>query len=362
MYDYLIVGCGLYGAVFAQQALEMGKRVKIIDKRAHIGGNIYTEKVNNITHHVYGPHIFHTNLTHVWDYITQFTTFNHYVNRPKVNYKDSLYSFPINLMTLYQLWGTKTPKEAEAKLNSVRVPIENPKNLEEWVLSQVGEEIYEIFIKGYTQKQWQCPPSELPTFIIKRLPIRLTFDDNYFNDPFQGVPIPGYTAMIEKMIAGAEVELSTDYLKHRDLLEQEANTIIYTGRIDEYYNFQFGELEYRTLRFDTQLLDEHDYQGNAVINYTCAEVPYTRVTEHKHFEFGTTDKTLVTWEYPDDWASDKIPYYPINTDKNQHIYMHYNELAKQETRVHFGGRLGRYRYYDMDKIIDSALSDAKELL
>jgi len=362
MYDYLIVGCGLYGAVFAQQAIAKGKRVKIVDKRAHIGGNIYTEKVNGITHHVYGPHIFHTNLPHVWEYISQFTQFNHYVNRPKVRHKDALYSFPINLMTLYQLWGTKTPKEAEAKLNSVRIPIENPKNLEEWVLSQVGEEIYELFIKGYTQKQWQCPPSELPTFIIKRLPIRLNFDDNYFTDPYQGIPIDGYTAMIEKMIQGADIALSTDYLKHRDILDMSTEMTIYTGRIDEYYNFQFGELAYRTLRFDTQLLTEKDFQGNAVINYTSAEVPYTRITEHKHFEFGTTESTLVTWEYPDDWAPDKIPYYPINTDHNQHIYLHYSEIAKHETRVRFGGRLGRYRYYDMDKIIDSALTDARELL
>lgn len=360
-YDYLIVGTGLFGATFAQHALEKGKTVYMIDKRSHIGGNVYTKAIDGINVHMYGAHIFHTSNEKVWRYVNRFTQFNHYVNRPKVCYQNKIFSFPINLMTLYQLWGVKTPEAARAKLDEVRVPIDKPKNLEQWILSQVGEEIYTTFIKGYTTKQWQCHPSELPSFIIRRLPIRLTFDDNYFNDIHQGIPIGGYTKMVENMLDGAKVETNVDYLENQADFDAMAETVVYTGPIDRYFKFKFGELDYRTLRFDTKTLDTPDYQGNAVINYTEEKIPYTRILEHKHFEFTESEKSVVTWEYPDSWDQSKIPYYPINNDTNNAIYKKYKSLAEKTSNVIFGGRLAEYRYYDMHQVIASAMAVAERI-
>lgn len=361
-YDYLIVGCGLYGATFANIAINKGKRVLIIDKRSHIAGNCYTEKTENINIHVYGPHIFHTSSKKIWEYVKQFSEFNHYVNRPKVIYQDKLFSFPINLFTLYQLWGVQTPEEAKEKLDKVRIKNENPKNLEEWILSQVGEEIYETFIKGYTSKQWNKNPKELPSDIIKRLPIRLTFDDNYFNDCYQGIPVDGYTKMIENMIEGCDVVLESDFFEKKDKWENYAKKIIYTGRIDQFYDNCYGELEYRGLRFERERLDIKDYQGNALVNYTEMSVPYTRIIEHKHFEFGKQDHTIITKEYPDDWNSKKTPYYPINTKINTDLYSKYKQLNAKQNKYIFGGRLAEYRYYDMHQVIGSALKDAEAFM
>ncbi len=359
-FDYLIVGCGLFGSVFAEQMMAQGKKVLIIDKRPHIGGNVFTETREDINIHVYGAHIFHTSNETVWRYVNRFATFNHYVNRPKVHYQGKIYSFPINLMTLYQLWGVQTPAEAERVLAEKRIPIEHPNNLEEWILSQVGEEIYETFIKGYTSKQWMRHPKDLPTFIIRRLPIRLTFDDNYFNDPYQGIPIGGYTPMIQKMIAGADVRVGVDYFADKSTWDSFAKKVVYTGKIDEYFGFRFGELDYRTLRFDNKVLDIPDFQGNAVVNYTEEQVLYTRIIEHKHFEFGTQPKTVVTWEYPDAWDRTKVPYYPVNDKPNTDIYQQYKTLADRESGVLFGGRLAEYRYYDMHHVVASALAAAKQ--
>ena len=361
-YDYLIVGTGLFGATFAHQASLLGKRVLMLDKRAHIGGNVYTESQDGINVHVYGAHIFHTSNQKVWDYVNQFASFNHYVNRPKVSYKDNLYSFPINLMTLYQLWGVKTPQEAIKKLDAVKHDIPNPSNLEEWILSQVGSDIYEIFIKGYTTKQWQLPPSQLPSFIIKRLPIRLTFDDNYFNDTYQGIPIGGYTQIIEKMTAKADVKLNIDYFDDRSFWDAQAETILYTGPIDAFYDYEFGRLDYRTVKFEHETLDIPDFQGNAVINYTDEQVPFTRILEHKHFEFTQSDHTLITREYPDEWQPNKVPYYPLNNDANHKILAKYKQKAAIESNVLFGGRLAEYKYYDMHQVIASSLAlSEKEL-
>jgi UDP-galactopyranose mutase len=358
-YDFLIVGCGLFGVTFAQQAKERGKKCLIIDSRNHIGGNIYTENKDGINIHTYGPHIFHTNNDEIWNYTNRFTTFNHFVNRPKVNYKEKLYSFPINLFTLYQLWGVKTPEEAKLKLESVKVKIQEPKNLEEWVLSQVGEELYYTFIHGYTKKQWNKEPKDLPSFIIKRLPIRLNFDDNYFFDKYQGIPIGGYTKIIENMTDGIEVILNENYLDRRDYWNQKANKIIFTGKIDEFYNYKYGELEYRSLEFKTERHEIKDYQGNAVINYTDENVPYTRILEHKHFEFGEQDYTYITKEYPNNWDRNKIPYYPINNDINNNLYKKYRQISEKENNILFGGRLAEYKYYDMHQIIGSALQKSK---
>jgi UDP-galactopyranose mutase len=355
MYDYLIIGAGLFGATIAQQLKEQGKKILVIDQRNHIGGNCYTEKTDGINVHKYGAHIFHTSNQEVWNYVNRFAKFNHYVNRPKVNYQGKIFSFPINLMTLYQLWGTTTPEEAKAKLEKVKEPIKNPKNLEEWILSQVGREIYEIFIKGYTTKQWGCPPKELPSFIIKRLPIRLTFDDNYFNDCYQGIPVGGYTKMIENMLQGIEIKLETNFFKEKNQLKKLAKNMIFTGRIDEYFQSCFGELEYRTLRFENKKLNIPDFQGNAVINYTDAAIPYTRILEHKHFEFQACDHSIITYEYPDTWSPAKIPYYPVNNQKNNLLYEKYQTLAKKEKNVIFGGRLANYKYFDMDDTIEAAL-------
>lgn len=361
-YDYLVVGSGMFGATFARVAMDAGKSVLIIDKRSHIGGNCYTEKVEGIDVHIYGPHIFHTSDDRIWQFVNRFTKFENFVNKPKVSYRDKIYSFPINLMTLYQLWGVKTPAEAEEKLRSVRVPCDNPQNLEDWILSQVGREIYETFIEGYTRKQWGRHPSELPASIIKRLPIRLYFEENYFTDTYQGIPSDGYTAMMEKMIEGADVRLGTDFLEDRETWESLADKVVYTGKIDELFEYRFGELEYRSLDFETFVADG-DYQGNAVINYTEADVPYTRIVEHKHFVPRTAakhEKTVVTKEYPAKWTREKTPYYPVRDKKNEDLYHRYKALAEEKTNYVFGGRLAEYVYYDMHQVIGSALAKAKK--
>lgn len=360
-YDYLIVGAGLFGSVFAHELMLKGYRCLVIDKRKHIGGNCYTDDIEGINVHVYGPHIFHTDNVEVWEYVNMFASFNHFVNRPKVNYKGKMYSFPINLMTLYQLWGTRTPHEAEKRLQEERVPIVGgPKNLEEWALSQIGKELYEIFIKGYTKKQWQRDPRELPSSIIKRLPIRLNFDDNYFIDKYQGIPIGGYTPMIKKMLDGIELRLCTDYCEAKSYWDGVADNIVYSGRIDELFGFEFGELEYRSLEFDVQLYENvNDMQGNAIVNYTEEEVPYTRVIEAKHFEFAKTSHTVITKEYPVECSTNRLPYYPVNGWINNARYKKYKDMAKTQDRLIIGGRLGEYRYYDMDDVIASALDGAR---
>jgi UDP-galactopyranose mutase len=349
----------MFGAVFAQQMVEKGKTVLVVEKRGHIGGNCYTEELENIHVHKYGPHIFHTSDEKVWEYVNRFAEFNHFVNRPKVIYKGKLYSFPVNLMTLYQLWDVTTPAEAKRKLEKVAIRTSKPQNLEEWVLAQVGEEIYEIFIKGYTKKQWQKDPKELPASIIKRVPIRLTFEDNYYNDRYQGIPIGGYTNVFERMLNGIEVKLNTDYFADRDYWDSVGSKVVYTGKIDEYFGYKFGQLDYRSLRFETKVLDG-DYQGNAVVNYTEAEVPYTRVIEHKHFEFNNQAKTAVTWEYPDRYEEGKIPYYPIHDARNSELYNSYKQEAEQKKGLLPGGRLATYTYLDMDEAVAAALSAAEK--
>ena len=363
-YDYLIVGAGLFGSVFAQQAHEAGKRCLVVDKRDHIGGNVYSERREGIDVHVYGAHIFHTNSDRIWEYVNRFATFNKYINKPKVRFGDRIFSFPINLMTLHQLWGVKTPAEAEEKLQEVRIPCEDPDNLEDWILSQVGEEIYQTFIRGYTMKQWQRDPKELPASIIKRLPIRLIFEENYFFDKYQGIPVDGYTAMVEKMLEGVDVRTGVDYFANKDELDKLAERVVFTGKIDEYFGYSEGELEYRTLRFEHEHLDG-DFQGNAVVNYTHPDVPFTRILEHKHFLPDTADKipnTIITREYSAEYSRGKTPYYPINNDRNMAMYKKYAEMAKAESDVIFGGRLAEYKYYDMHQVIGSALVRAKREL
>lgn len=358
-YDYLIVGCGLYGATFAQQAAQHNKKCLIIDKRSHIGGNCYTSKKDNIDIHEYGPHIFHTNSDKIWNYVNNFAKFNNFINRPKVCFRDKIYSFPINLMTLYQLWGAKSPQDAILQLESKKIPIPNPQNLEEWILSQVGEEIYRTFIYGYTKKQWGTEPKNLPSFIIKRLPIRLNFNDNYYNDIYQGIPIDGYTSMISNMIDGIEYHLDTDYFAHREALDSLAKTIIYTGPIDKFFDYVYGKLEYRTLKFETSRILANDYQGNAVINFTSADVPYTRIVEHKHFNnLGNNWTTYITKEFSAKWDDQSDPYYPINNKENNYKYSQYFELTKKinSNKYIFGGRLAEYKYYDMHQVIGAALS------
>lgn len=359
-YDYLIVGCGLFGSVFAQKQTQRGKRVLIIEKRNHIGGNCYTEQIEGINVHKYGPHIFHTDNLEVWNYVNRFSSFNNFINRPKVCYKNKIYSFPVNLMTLYQLYGVKTPSEAKSKLDEVAIPSQNPQNLEDWILSQVGPEIYEIFIKGYTKKQWQKEPADLPASLIKRLPIRLTFNDNYFNDQYQGVPVGGYTKMFEQMLQGVEIKLDTDYFDDRSCWDSIAETIVYTGKIDECFDYKFGELEYRGLHFENEIL-EGDYQGNAVINYTQESIPFTRTIEHKHFEFGQQPKTVITREFPASCQKDDIPYYPVNTKANNTQYECYREEAEDKKTLILGGRLGAYKYLDMDDVILSAMNVANNI-
>ncbi len=357
MYDYLIVGAGLFGAIFAHEAVKAGKKCVVIDKRPHIAGNIYTKEVEGINVHEYGAHIFHTSDKEVWNYVQQFAEFNRYTNSPVARYKDELLNMPFNMNTFNKLWGVITPKEAKAKIEEQKkeAGITEPKNLEEQAISLVGRDIYEKLVKGYTEKQWGRRATELPAFIIKRLPVRFTYDNNYFNDKYQGIPIGGYTAMVEKMLEGVEVRLNTDFFANKDEYLKDFNKIVFTGMIDEYYDYCFGELEYRSLRFETEVLDEDNYQGNAVVNYTEYEVPYTRIIEHKHFEYGTQPKTVITREYPATWKHGDEPYYPMNDDKNNALYAKYKELADKENKVIFGGRLGMYKYFDMHNVVAEAL-------
>lgn len=359
MYDYVIVGAGLFGSVFAHEAKKRGKKCLVIDKRNHIGGNIYTEQVEGINVHKYGAHIFHTNNKKIWEYINDFATFNRYTNSPLANYRGELYNLPFNMNTFNKLWGVVTPVEAKEKIEQQKANtgMAEPQNLEEQAISLVGTDIYEKLIKGYTEKQWGRSAKELPAFIIKRLPVRFTYDNNYFNDRYQGIPIGGYTGIIEKMLEGIDVRLNVDFFKERKELESLADTVVYTGMIDQYYDYKHGVLEYRSLQFETSILEDTDnYQGNAVVNYTDKETPYTRIIEHKHFEFGTQSKTVITKEYPMEWKPGDEPYYPINDDKNSEMYKKYKALAANEKNVIFGGRLATYKYYDMHQVIGSALA------
>lgn len=363
-YDYLIVGAGLFGAVFAQQAKQAGKTVLVIDKRSHLGGNVYTEEVEGIQVHRYGAHIFHTSDRKIWEYVQQFAVFNRYTNSPVARYKDEVYNLPFNMNTFYQMWGVKTPEEAKEKLESQirEAAVCEPKNLEEQALSLVGKDIYEKLIRGYTEKQWGKRAKELPSFIIRRLPVRYTYDNNYFNDSYQGIPVGGYTRMVERMLDGVEIRLNTDYFQAREEFNRLADQVVFTGMIDAYYEECYGKLDYRSLRFETEVMDTPNYQGNAVVNYTEYEVPYTRIIEHKHFEFGTQPKTVITREYPAAWTGKEEPYYPINDERNNRLYEKYKALANQEDRVIFGGRLGMYRYYDMHQVIAEALESARKAL
>ena len=364
MYDYLIVGAGLFGAVFARQAADKGKSVLVIDKRNHIAGNVYTKEIEGINVHQYGAHIFHTNNRLVWDYANRFAEFNRFTNSPVANYKGELYSLPFNMYTFNKMWGVITPAEAQEKIRSQveAAGIREPENLEEQAISLVGTDIYEKLIKGYTQKQWGRPCKELPAFIIKRLPVRYTFDNNYFNAMYQGIPIGGYTGMVERMLKGIMVETSTDYFDDKERFDACAKKVVYTGPIDAYFEYRLGTLEYRSVRFETEVLDMPNYQGNAAVNYTDAETPYTRIIEHKFFEMGDQPKTVISKEYSSEWKPGDEPYYTVNDDKNSALYSKYKELAGLEENKIFGGRLGEYKYYDMDKVIESALNAAKREL
>lgn len=362
-YDYLIVGSGLFGSIFAYEANKRGKKVLVIDKRSHIAGNIYTENKDGINVHKYGAHIFHTSNKEVWDYINQFAEFNRYTNSPVARYKNELYNMPFNMNTFNKLWGVVTPEEAQAKIEQEKkeAGITEPKNLEEQAISLVGKTIYEKLVKGYTEKQWGRKCTELPAFIIRRLPFRFIYDNNYFNDRYQGIPIGGYTAIVEKMLEGAEVRTGVDFFEFRKENPDIAEKIIFTGMIDEYFGYRLGALEYRSVRFETEVLDCENYQGNAVVNYTEREVPYTRIIEHKHFEFGRQEKTVISREYSSEWSVGMEPYYPVNDEKNTALYQAYRELAEKEENVIFGGRLGDYKYYDMDKVVAAALERLEEL-
>lgn len=362
-YDYLIVGAGLYGAVFAHEMTKTGKSCLVIEKRNHIGGNIYTEEVEGIRVHKYGAHIFHTSDEEVWEYMKQFAKFNHYINSPVAVYKDELYNLPFNMNTFSKLWGIRTPKEAQDIINKQRESfhIENPENLEEQALSLAGKDVYEKLIKGYTEKQWGRDCTKLPPSIIKRLPFRFRYDNNYFNDPYQGIPMGGYTAMIEKMFDGCDIMLNTDFFEFRKNNPEIADMIVYTGPLDQYFQYEYGVLSYRTVRFETEILDMENYQGNAVVNYTEREVPYTRIIEHKHFEFGTQPKTVISREYPTEWKPGMEPYYPINDQENEELANKYRERAQEEKGVIFGGRLGNYQYYDMDKVVRAALDEVRSI-
>jgi UDP-galactopyranose mutase len=362
-YDYLIVGAGLFGAVFAQEAKRHGKTCLVVEKRDHIAGNVYCEKVEGINVHKYGAHIFHTNDKKVWNYITRFAQFNRFTNSPVANYHGELYSMPFNMYTFNKMWGVVTPEEAAAKIEEQRREITGePKNLEEQAISLVGRDIYEKLVKGYTEKQWGRPCDQLPSFIIKRLPVRLTFDNNYFNALYQGIPMGGYTKMVEHLLEGTEVRLGVDYLEHKDELDALAGKVVYTGAIDAYFGYQLGHLEYRSVRFENELLDIPNYQGNAAVNYTDRETPWTRIIEHKWFEFGKDEdgrdlpKTVISREFSSEWKPGDEPYYPINDEKNSSLYTQYKALADQENHVIFGGRLAEYKYYDMDQVIASALT------
>lgn len=365
MYDYLIVGAGLYGAVCAYELTKKGKKVLVIDKRNHIAGNIYTKNIEGINVHKYGAHIFHTHEKWVWDYVNQFAEFNNYINQPVARYKNECYNLPFNMNTFTKLWSDVfTPAEAIKRIEDEKKSynVENPKNLEEQAINLVGPTIYEKLVKGYTAKQWGRPCTELPAFIIKRLPVRFTFDNNYFNDRYQGIPIGGYTKLIENMLNGIEVRLNTNYLTNKDEYDKIAKKIIYTGPIDEYYNYSLGNLEYRSIRFETEILNTNNYQGNAVINYTDYDVPYTRIIEHKHFEFDTTSpKTVISKEFSSTWKLGDEPYYPVNNDRNNELYSKYKELSLKENNIYFGGRLGGYKYYDMDDTIMAAFELLKKM-
>ena len=362
-YDYLIVGAGLYGAVAAHELTKKGKSCLVIDRRDHIAGNVYTEEIEGINVHKYGAHIFHTSNKEIWDYINQFAEFNNYINSPVAIYKDELYNLPFNMNTFSKMWNIKTPQEAKDMIAKqvAETGITEPKNLEEQALSLGGKDVYEKLIKGYTEKQWGRDCKDLPAFIIKRLPFRFTYNNNYFNDRYQGIPIGGYTAIVEKMLEGAEVRTGVDFFEFRKENPDIADQIIFTGMIDEYFQYKLGALEYRMVRFETEVLDCENYQGNAVVNYTAREVPYTRIIEHKHFEFGTQPKTVISREYSSEWTVGKEPYYPVNNEKNDALFAEYQKLAAEEKNIHFGGRLGNYKYYDMDKVIEAALQAVAEL-
>lgn len=360
-YDYLIVGSGLYGAVFAHEATRAGKKCLVIEKRDHIAGNIYTEKQEGIDVHRYGAHIFHTSNKEVWDYVSRFATFNNFVNSPVANFNGEIYNMPFNMNTFAKMFGISTPAQAKAVLEEQRAEIKGePRNLEEQAISLVGRQIYEKLVKGYTEKQWGRDCSELPAFIIRRLPVRFTYDNNYFNDRWQGIPEDGYTAMIEKMLEGIEVRTGVNFLENREEYMSMADKVLYTGPIDEYYDYHLGYLQYRSLRFENELLNEENYQGVAVVNYTDRETAYTRVIEHKHFNFGKQPKTVITKEYPADWQKGMEPYYPVNDEKNGALYEEYAALAQKEEKVIFGGRLGLYKYFDMDKVVEAALAAVKQ--
>ena len=360
-YDYLVVGAGLFGAVFAQQAKQAGKSVLVIDKRDHIAGNVYTQEIEGINVHIYGAHIFHTNDRKVWDYVTRFAEFNRFTNSPVANYKGELYSLPFNMYTFNKMWGVVTPQEAEAEIARQRqaAGITEPKNLEEQAISLVGTDIYEKLVKGYTEKQWGRDCKDLPAFIIKRLPVRLTFDNNYFNALYQGIPTGGYTKLVANILSGIEVRLGVDYLENKAHWDALAEKVVFTGPIDAYFGYKLGALEYRSVRFETEVLDMPNFQGNAAVNYTDRETPWTRIIEHKWFEFGTQPKTVISREYSSEWKVGDEPYYPVNDEKNSSLYAHYKALAEAETNVLFGGRLGEYKYYDMDMVIAAALKAAE---
>ena len=367
-YDYLIVGAGLYGATVARELTDAGKSVLVIDKRPNIAGNVYTEKVEGINVHIYGAHIFHTNNAEVWNYVNRFAVFNRFTNSPVANYKGELYSLPFNMYTFNKMWGVVTPEEAAAKIEEQRKEITGePQNLEEQAISLIGRDVYEKLVKGYTEKQWGRPCDQLPAFIIKRLPVRLTFDNNYFNALYQGIPVGGYTKMVAAMLDGIEVRLNTDYLADKEAFDALADKVVYTGPIDAYFGYKLGNLEYRSVRFETELLDKPNFQGNAAVNYTDAETPWTRIIEHKWFEFGKDEdgndlpKTVISREYSSEWKPGDEPYYPVNDEKNGKLYAAYKELADKEDNVIFGGRLGEYKYYDMDQVIAAALAKAGEL-
>ncbi len=363
-YDYLVVGAGLFGAVFAQRAIESGKSVLVIDKRDHIAGNVHTELQEGINVHVYGAHIFHTNNKEVWKYVNRFAEFNRFTNSPVANYKGELYSLPFNMYTFNKMWGVVTPEQATAKIEEQRneAGIKEPKNLEEQAISLVGTDIYEKLIKGYTEKQWGRPCNQLPAFIIKRLPVRFTFDNNYFNALYQGIPMGGYTEMVRKMLDGADIKLNTDYLKNKAEYDSMADKVIYTGAVDAYFGYKLGALQYRSVRFENETLDIPNFQGNAAVNYTDSQTPWTRIIEHKWFEFGTQPKTVISREYSSEWSVGDEPYYPVNDEKNGELYSRYKQLADDEKNVIFGGRLGEYKYYDMDAVIAASLSLSEKVL
>ncbi|MCI6640194.1 MAG: UDP-galactopyranose mutase [Pygmaiobacter massiliensis] len=363
-YDLLIVGAGLYGAVVAQKAVQAGMRVLVLEKRGQVGGNLYTEEIEGIQVHRYGAHIFHTNNEQVWQYINQFASFNRYTNSPIANYKGEIYNMPFNMNTFNKMWGVITPAQAMAEIERQRAAhrVEDPQNLEEQAINLVGVDIYEKLVRGYTEKQWGRPCSQLPAFIIRRLPLRFTYDNNYFNALYQGIPVGGYTAMVQKLLAGAQVLLNTDYLKDKEGWNEKAKKVVYTGPIDAYFGYQLGALAYRSVRFETEVLDMENYQGNAVVNYTDSETPYTRIIEHKHFEFGTQPRTVISREYSAEWKPGDEPYYPVNDQENSALYQQYADLAAGQDKVVFGGRLGSYRYYDMDQVIAEALAVCENLV